>query len=130
MATHGQAQAPAPPDDAALIASAMQAAPKSIAEGATIIAMGADHKSRTLRQGSNGWTCMPDNPDSPGPDPMCMDANALAWGQAWIAQAATAGRPDRLDVHAGGRDRCQQHRPLCAGPDGGQCLGRDAGRTS
>ena len=35
---------------------------------------------RTLRKGSNGFTCMPDNPVTPGPDPMCMDANADAMG--------------------------------------------------
>jgi hypothetical protein len=29
------------------------------------------------RAGSNGWTCMPDVPTSPGADPVCLDANAL-----------------------------------------------------
>lgn len=62
--------------DEAMITSAMAAAPVKVGAGATIVAMGADGKMRTLREGSNGFTCMPDNPATPGPDPMCMDAAA------------------------------------------------------
>ncbi|WP_228283942.1 hypothetical protein [Acinetobacter terrestris] len=51
----------------------MSAAPKKVGSAATIMAIGADGKMRTLRQGTNGFTCMPDNPTTPGPDPMCMD---------------------------------------------------------
>jgi hypothetical protein len=39
---------------------------------------------QTIRKGTNGWTCMPDNPVTPGPDPMCFDENAGKWVQAWI----------------------------------------------
>lgn len=70
--------------DAELIASAMRAAPAGVAKGATIIAMEADGKMRTLRKGSNDYTCMPDNPATPGPDPMCMDKNAMEWIQAYM----------------------------------------------
>jgi hypothetical protein len=70
--------------DAALIQSAMSAAPASIGRGATIVAMGADGTMRTVRRGRNGFTCMADNPASPGPDPMCMDANSTEWAMAWI----------------------------------------------
>jgi hypothetical protein len=66
------------------IQSAMSAAPKSIAEGATIVEASADGSMKTLREGKNGWTCMPDSPATPGPDPMCMDANAAKWAAAWI----------------------------------------------
>lgn len=75
-------------DDAALVRSAMSAAPPKVAEGAAIAAMNADGSMRTLRAGTNGFTCMPDNPATPGPDPMCMDANALAWAHAWIGHTA------------------------------------------
>ena len=66
-------------NDRELIASAMQAAPKKVASNATIVVAESDGKMRTLREGSNGFTCMPDNPTTPGPDPMCMDKAALAW---------------------------------------------------
>ena len=72
------------PSDAELIASAQKAAPMSVAKHATVIAMSADGSMRTVRQGTNGWTCMPDNPTTPGPDPMCLDANAMEWAKAWM----------------------------------------------
>lgn len=73
------------PTDTELIASAMRAAPADIAKHATIVVPGADGTMRTLRQGTNGFTCMPDNPATPGPDPMCADKQAMAWLQAYMA---------------------------------------------
>jgi len=93
------------PTDASLIASAMKAAPMSVAKGATIVAMGADGSMRTVRKGTNGWTCMPDNPATPGPDPMCLDANAMAWAQAWMGhKTPPAGRVGFMYMLAGGTD--------------------------
>ena len=66
------------------VASAESAAPASIAHDAAVVTVGADGKMTPVRAGKNGWTCMPDAPDTPGPDPMCMDANAAKWAQAWI----------------------------------------------
>lgn len=66
------------------VASAESAAPASIAHDASIVTVGADGKMTTVREGKNGWTCMPDAPDTPGPDPMCMDGNAAKWATAWI----------------------------------------------
>ena len=66
------------------VASAMSAGPASIAGDATIIMANADGSMKTLREGKNGWTCMPDSPTTPGPDPMCMDANAVTWVTAMI----------------------------------------------
>jgi hypothetical protein len=72
-----QAQQKAPQTDAELIASAMAAEPKNVAEDATIVAMDDKGGMRTLRKGSNGFTCMPDNLTTPGVDPMCLDADAM-----------------------------------------------------
>src|SRR4051794_9874197 len=66
-------------DDNALIQSAMTAAPSKVATGATVVVPEPDGKMRTLRQGNNGFTCMPDNPTTPGKDPMCMDKSAMEW---------------------------------------------------
>jgi hypothetical protein len=71
--------AKAAPGDAALIKAAMSAAPASISKEATIVAMSDDMKStRTLRKGTNGYSCMP------APDPMCADQNAMAWFDAYM----------------------------------------------
>jgi hypothetical protein len=91
--------------DQKLIASAMSAAPAAIAKGATIVAMEADGKMRTLRKGTNGFTCMPDNPATPGPDPMCMDKNAMEWVGAWVEhKAPAAGKVGFMYMLAGGTD--------------------------
>ena len=81
-AAKANAAAPAHPSDP--VESALAAAPASLASGAKVIAMGADKSMKVLREGKNGWTCMPDNLATPGPDPMCMDANAMKWAEAWI----------------------------------------------
>jgi len=101
--TAGAAPAAAP-TDADLIKSAMSAAPRAIGKGATIIAMTADGKMRTLRKGTNGYTCMPDNPTTPGPDPMCMDANAMEWVHAWMDHKAPPAKVGLMYMLAGGTD--------------------------
>lgn len=91
--------------DKAMIASAMSAAPKSIGKNATIVAMDASGKLRTLREGTNGFTCMPDNPTTPGPDPMCMDKNAWDWASAWMShKTPAAGKVGFMYMLAGGTD--------------------------
>lgn len=93
------------PTDKQMIASAVSAAPAKVAKGATIVAMEADGKMRTLRPGTNGFTCMPDNPATPGPDPMCMDKNAMEWVHAWIAHKPPApGKTGFMYMLAGGTD--------------------------
>jgi hypothetical protein len=105
-AGHAMPASPAAPaDDAAVIESAMHAAPKAIGDGATIVAMGADGSMRTVRPGTNGFTCMADNPATPGPDPMCMDANAMAWVMAWVAKKdPPAGKVGFMYMLEGGTD--------------------------
>ena len=70
------------------IKNATSAAPEAVAAGAAVIAMAADGSMKTLREGTNNFTCMPDNPDSPGNDPMCVDPNGMAWADAWMHKAA------------------------------------------
>ena len=95
----------AAPTDKQLIASAMSAAPANVAKGATIVVMEADGKMRTLREGKNGFTCMPDNPATPGPDPMCMDKNSMEWVHAWVARKPPpAGKVGFMYMLAGGTD--------------------------
>lgn len=91
--------------DPKLIKSAMSAAPKKVSGAATIVAMGADGKMRTLREGTNGFTCMPDNPTTPGPDPMCMDKAAWEWAGAWMAHKTPAvGKVGFMYMLSGGTD--------------------------
>jgi hypothetical protein len=96
---------PAPASDQKLIDSAMQAAPMKVASAAKIVAMDDKGAMRTLREGANGFTCMPDNPVTPGPDPMCMDAAAMDWASAWMGKKTpTAGKVGFMYMLAGGTD--------------------------
>lgn len=91
--------------DAQLIASATKAAPANLAKNATVVAIEADGSMRTVRKGSNGFTCMPDNPTTPGPDPMCMDAGALEWATAWMGHKQPAsGKIGFMYMLQGGTD--------------------------
>jgi len=75
---------------AAKIASATSAAPRSVSAHATVV----DYPSTptgplpVLRAGNNGWTCMPDDPTTPGPDPICFDKQTRGWIDAWMAHKA------------------------------------------
>lgn len=99
--------APAKPQagDDSMIRSAMSAAPKKVADAATIVVAEKDGTMRTLRTGTGGFTCMPDNPATPGPDPMCMDKPAMEWAHAWMTHGTPpAGRVGLMYMLEGGTD--------------------------
>ena len=61
------------------IARAMSAGPDNISESARIIDTDAQGNKVILREGSNGFTCMPGNPNVVGEPPMCVDAASMQW---------------------------------------------------
>jgi hypothetical protein len=63
----------------AKIARALSAGPAEVAKGARIVDTDATGKVTVLREGSNGFTCMPGNPKVIGEPPMCADAASLQW---------------------------------------------------
>jgi hypothetical protein len=102
--------------EAQIIESAESAAPATIARDATIVSVSHDGKMQVLRKGTNGFTCMGDNPASPGPDPMCGDVNAMAWAEAWIArQPPPAGKVGFMYMLATGSDASNTD-PHATGP--------------
>ncbi|WP_205663163.1 hypothetical protein [Alteromonas facilis] len=73
------------------IQRAMSAAPPSISAHATIV----DSDGTLLKEGNNGWTCMPDT--MPGDRaPMCNDAVWMEMMQALMKQADYT--PDRIGI--------------------------------
>jgi hypothetical protein len=78
--------APKPKTDADLIANAILAAPAAISKDATILVVEADGKLRALRPGQGSFTCLPDDPNTPGRDPMCLDRNGLEWLKSLLAR--------------------------------------------
>ena len=106
-------------DEAEMIASAESAAPAAVAAAATIYGFDAAGGMITLREGSNGWWCMPDTPSTPGPDPMCGDANAMEWAMAWIGKTdPPAGKVGFIYMLSGGTDASNTD-PYATGPADG-----------
>lgn len=96
---------PAFGQDADVIKSAESAAPAALAAGATVYGFDEAGMMMTVREGTNGWWCMADNPTSPGPDPMCGDANALEWAGAWMNKTEPpTGKVGFIYMLAGGSD--------------------------
>lgn len=105
--------AAAQPSDDELIENAKSAAPPAVGENATIVAFSEDGSARTLQEGSNHFTCFPDDPATPANDPMCVDENGLAWAEAWMNKTeppagkigfgymlAGGGTPSNVDPYA------------------------------
>ncbi|MGZ6040346.1 MAG: hypothetical protein ACXWKR_16885 [Phenylobacterium sp.] len=92
------ANAGAAPADA--IASAVSAAPAAIGAGATVMTM----DGKVLRKGTNGWTCFPDDPGTPGKDPMCVDKNGMDWMSALMAKKPPPSAVGMAYVLQGGSD--------------------------
>jgi hypothetical protein len=72
----------------AMIRNAMSAAPASVSANATIMAWPttADGEPTVLRQGTNGWVCYPDMPETKGNDPMCLDEAWQSWAKAYMSK--------------------------------------------
>ena len=103
---------------AAYLKSALSAAPREIAAHATVLAPGPNGAMIVLQQGTNGFTCFPDDPSTPGPDPVCADPEAMKWNNSYTARnerpANTA--PGIAYMLAGGSDPSNTDPYAKAGP--------------
>jgi hypothetical protein len=102
-----------PKTDTELIASAMSAAPWAVSKDATIIAVGSDGKLRTLRQGRGAFTCVPDDPNTPGNDPMCLDRNGFEWLKALLAHEMPPEGKIRFAYMLKGGSDASNDDPFC-----------------
>jgi hypothetical protein len=59
------------------IARALKSGPPAIRDGAKVVEMGADGTLTVLREGTNGWTCMP-GVETASAD-MCADEMGMQW---------------------------------------------------
>jgi hypothetical protein len=65
--------------DAQYTAAALSAAPPAVAKNAAVMRVGSDGTMRTLRTGTNGFTCL-----IMGTDKMCNDANSMEFVHAMM----------------------------------------------
>lgn len=98
--TSASAQFPTPDvpkSEPEYIAKANTAAPASVVDKATIIMMQEKGEPKTLRTGSNGFTCFVD----PDGTPLCADANAMEWMKAVGAKATPPDKTGFVYMMAG-----------------------------
>lgn len=78
---HGAEPKAADPESVAKIQAAMSAAPLAVSLHATILDWPAQPSGEfvVLREGSNGYTCLPSRAGRPTPDPMCLDQIWMDW---------------------------------------------------
>ena len=93
-----------PKTDAEKITNAMTAAPPAIARDASVIEMKEDGSMAVLRKGRGQWTCVPDDPSTPGDDPMCLDPNAMEWLHALMAKSSPPDKVGFIYMLKGGWD--------------------------
>jgi hypothetical protein len=109
----------APKTDAAKIANALSAAPAAVSRNASVAEMNEDGTMNVLRKGSGEWTCVPDDPSTPGNDPMCLDPNALEWLHSYMTKSPPADKIGFIYMLQGGWDFSNTD-PYATKPDGGK----------
>ena len=67
-----------------LVQLALGGAPPSISKDATVLVPGEGGRLVEAKKGSNGFTCLPDIPETPKSDPMCLDPAATQWAMSFL----------------------------------------------
>lgn len=88
------------------IKRALSAAPPDVAKAAKIVDIDDQGKMTVLRDGSNGFTCVPGHPGVVGDVAMCADAAAMQWVADFMAHKSrpTNTQPGVMYMLAGGTD--------------------------
>lgn len=70
----------------AKVRNALSAAPAAVAKKAAVMDWPAEEggEMRHLRHGTNGFTCIPDDPMTPTNDPQCLNPGGMQWMDAWM----------------------------------------------
>lgn len=96
----------------AKIADALGAAWPGMAEDATVV----DWEGNVLRQGSNGYTCLPTPPMLSGTAPMCMDSKWMEWADAWANKKEYKAETLGISYMLAGDEGASNVDPYAEGP--------------
>ena len=94
-------------ENQAKIARALSAGPAEITNNARVVDKDEHGNTIVLREGSNGFTCMPGNPKAAGDPPMCADAASMQWTADFEARKSkpTNTEPGIIYMLAGATQR-------------------------
>ncbi len=99
-------------DDSDALTDALSAASPGIAENATVV----DWEGNVLREGSNGYTCLPTPPMLTGTAPMCMDSEWMKWADAWQNKKEYAPESLGISYMLAGDEGVSNIDPYAEGP--------------
>lgn len=105
-------QGSAQSESEAKIADALSAAWPGMAEGAKVV----DWEGNVLREGSNGYTCLPTPPMLSGTAPMCMDSEWMKWADAWSNKNDYAAETLAISYMLAGDEGASNIDPYAEGP--------------
>ena len=95
-----------------LVKEALSAAPAKISEGASVM----NWDGKMLKEGDNGWVCMPTAPHLDGTAPMCNDAVWMEWADAYLNKKDYAGGKFGMSYMLAGDEGASNIDPYAEGP--------------
>ena len=98
--------------EAGLIKEALSAAPPEIGEKASVM----NWDGKMLKEGDNGWVCMPTPPHLQGTSPMCNDAVWMEWADAYLNKKEYAGGKFGISYMLAGDEGASNIDPYAEGP--------------
>ncbi|MDH3255266.1 MAG: hypothetical protein OEM62_09770, partial [Acidobacteriota bacterium] len=98
--------------EAGLIKEALSAAPPEIGEKASVM----NWDGKMLKEGDNGWVCMPTPPHLQGTSPMCNDAVWMEWADAYLNKKDYAGGKFGISYMLAGDEGASNIDPYAEGP--------------
>jgi hypothetical protein len=111
-ARDGAAEAAAPEATSDALADALSAGWPGMAENATVV----DWEGNVLKEGSNGYTCLPTPPMLAGNAPMCMDSEWMKWAGAWQNKTDYAAESLGISYMLNGDEGASNTDPYAEGP--------------
>jgi len=93
-------------------ADALSAAWPGMKTDATVV----DWAGKVLKEGSNGYTCLPTPPTMSGTAPMCMDSTWMEWADAWQNKKPYTAKALGISYMLAGDEGASNIDPYAEGP--------------
>lgn len=99
-------------DESDAVADAISAGWPGMAKDAAVM----DWEGNVLKEGTNGYTCLPTPPMLSGTSPMCMDGEWMKWAGAWQNKEDYAAESLGISYMLSGDEGASNIDPYAEGP--------------